>query len=201
MDLLVGIGYLVARYLHIVCGTLIVGGTLFYEMVVPIAIADLKPEQQLAIFARARWVFRQIVWSSAFVLLVSGAITTGQQWRTYVRSQEATIEIRADGSVKTARPSSMFQRPDWWWVAHVSTGFIAVLIAVALTLGSTPPTHPIQWMRLNLIVLMIVIFLGSATRHMRQNFVEQRAEMTDHLSSWGVPLVAPAPTSEPTSQP
>ena len=40
-------------------------------------------------------------------------------------------------------------------------------IAVSLTAGRRPPTHPVQWMRLNMVVLLVVIFLGSATRHMR----------------------------------
>lgn len=43
------------RWLHIVCTTLIVGGTLFYELVVPISIEDLKREQQLYAFARRGW--------------------------------------------------------------------------------------------------------------------------------------------------
>ena len=43
---------------------LLVGGFLFYEMVVPMAIADLKEEAQIAVFARARWVFRWIIWSA-----------------------------------------------------------------------------------------------------------------------------------------
>src|ERR1700761_2694771 len=66
---------LMARYLHIVCATLLVGGTLFYEMVVPVAIADLRPEMQLAIFGRARWVFRQIVWWSAALIIISGIVS------------------------------------------------------------------------------------------------------------------------------
>ncbi len=44
--------YLISRYVHIVCTTLLVGGTLFYEMVVPVAIGELKSEQQLLVFGR-----------------------------------------------------------------------------------------------------------------------------------------------------
>jgi len=75
-DLWTNIILLLSRYLHIVCVTLLVGGTLFYEMVVPVAIGDLKTEQQLSVFARARWVFRWIVWLSAGILLISGTVTT-----------------------------------------------------------------------------------------------------------------------------
>ena len=47
--------YPLSRWLHIVCTTLIVGGTLFFELVLPIAIEDLKREQQLYVFARRGW--------------------------------------------------------------------------------------------------------------------------------------------------
>ncbi len=50
--------FLISRYLHIVCATILVGGTLFYEMIVPAAIDELRPEQQLLIFARAQVVFQ-----------------------------------------------------------------------------------------------------------------------------------------------
>jgi hypothetical protein len=201
VDLLVNIIFLVSRYLHIVCSTLIVGGTLFFEMVVPIAIADLKPEQQLAIFARARWVFRQIVWSSAAVLLISGGITTARQWKFYSHAEGPVIGVTAEGVMQTANPSPM-QRSDWWWIAHVSTGCMAVFIALSLTIGSSPPTYPVQWMRLNLIILMIVIFLGSTTRHVRQNVMEQEADLADRrlaaTSALRIPLLE---STEPTTQP
>ena len=34
---------LISRYLHIACTTVLVGGTLFYEMVVPAAIDETAP--------------------------------------------------------------------------------------------------------------------------------------------------------------
>ena len=49
------------RWLHIVCTTLVVGGTLFFEFVVPIAVEDLKTEQQLTVTGKARWVFRRVI--------------------------------------------------------------------------------------------------------------------------------------------
>src|SRR5690349_10783627 len=75
--------YPITTWLHIVCTTLLVGGTLFYELVVPIAIEDLRPEQQLYVFARARWVFRWVVWVSVALLLVSGLVTTWRMWPIY----------------------------------------------------------------------------------------------------------------------
>src|ERR1700683_354982 len=74
---------LVSRYMHLVCATLLVGGTLFYEMVVPVAIEELKPEQQLVIFARARWVFKWIVWISVIILAGAGIVSSWANWPQY----------------------------------------------------------------------------------------------------------------------
>ena len=154
---------LISRYLHIACTTVLVGGTLFYEMVVPQAIDELKTEQQLDVFGRARWVFRRLVWISAVLLLVSGAISTRKHWASY----QAEPVVYGAMSDPADESPSVFRRPGWWWAAHASTGILTVLIAVYLTTVSRPPDHPIGWMRLNLVILLIVIFLASATRHAR----------------------------------
>ena len=153
---------LISRYLHIACTTVLVGGTLFYEMVVPAAIEELKTEQQLDVFGRARIVFRRLVWISAILLVLSGIVSTRKQWREYSRSEPARLSSIDDDAAAPA-----IRRPGWWWVAHTSTGMLSVVIALYLTTVTRPPDHPIGWMRLNLVILLIVIFLGSATRHVR----------------------------------
>ncbi|HWB53302.1 MAG TPA: hypothetical protein VG722_03890 [Tepidisphaeraceae bacterium] len=165
---------LIARYLHIICATLLVGGTLFYEMVVPIAIADLRPEAQLAIFGRARWVFRQIVWWSAALIILSGVVSAYRQHVIYVYGGHAVVRPEFDPGLDDGGPPTAAARPASWLVAHAAVGIIAVIIAILLTVGSSPPGHPIRWMRLNLVILMIVIFLGSATRQVRLNIEEQK---------------------------
>jgi hypothetical protein len=142
--------YLLARYLHIVCSTVLVGGTLFYEMIVPPAIDELKQEQQLLIFARARWFFKWLVWLSAVIILATGVVSTYGHWEDYMRE-----------------PLSAVARPGWWWAAHASCGALALLISVSLTIGKAPPNQPIRWMRLNLIILLLVMFLASVTRQTR----------------------------------
>jgi uncharacterized membrane protein len=157
---------LVSRYLHIACTTVLVGGTLFYEMVVPAAIDELKTEQQLDVFGRARWVFKRLVWISAILLIVSGAISTRKHWSTYKAEPPTSMAAAATPTHEDDSPG-VLRRPGWWWAAHASTGTLAVLIAVYLTTVTRPPDHPIGWMRLNLVILLIVIFLASATRHVR----------------------------------
>jgi peptidoglycan/LPS O-acetylase OafA/YrhL len=178
-----------ARYLHIVCATLLVGGTLFYEMVVPIAIDELRPEQQLLVIARARWVFKWIVWLSALFILLSGAVSARTHWRAY--TDDSYYQNRAPAGIQAPRDMSgdisPAGRAGWWWVAHASTGIISVIIALSLTIGKTPPSQPIRWMRLNLMILLLVMFLATATRHARLAAEQRRiapgapiAEMHEH---------------------
>jgi hypothetical protein len=158
--------FLFARYLHIVCATVLVGGTLFYEMVVPPAIDELKQEQQLFIIARARLFFKWIVWVSSAIILLSGVVSSYSHWDDYTR--ETTNQFVHTGPHTTEfTETSPMVRPGWWWAAHGSCGILAVLIAVSLTFGKVPPTQPIRWMRLNLIILLLVMFLATVTRQTR----------------------------------
>jgi hypothetical protein len=171
-DYLFHILVLLNRYLHVVCTAMLVGGTLFYEMVVPVAIGELKTEQQLIVFARARWLFRWIVWASAIVLIVTGVVSSYRNLGYYLRAdaQQFVRVPYAPPSMEQEQelPRSALLKPGWWWAAHASTGILTILIALGLTIPKQPPVHPIQWMRINLVLLLVVIFIASATRHVRR---------------------------------
>src|SRR5687768_1760633 len=112
--------YPVSRWVHLVCTTLIVGGTLFFELVLPIAIEDLKREQQLYVMARARLVFRWVVWISVGGLLMSGGVETWRQWGLY-----------GEGAYVSR-----------WAIAHVGLGVVGMTVALVLTMGNRPPENP-----------------------------------------------------------
>lgn len=140
------------RWLHIVCTTTLVGGTLFYEFVIPRAIEELKEEAQLAVLGRVRWVFRQIVLVSAVLLICSGAISTWRIWPTY------------HGPYISALP---------WWIVHVLLGLLALAIAIRLTVGRGVPRHPLGWMRFNFVLLLLVIFFASVARYIRLSIIDE----------------------------
>jgi hypothetical protein len=161
--------FLFSRYFHIVCATILVGGTLFYEMVVPAAIDDLTPEQQLIVFARARWFSKWIVWICSATILISGAVSSFAHWGDYNRDQvlqthSSEHDQPQPGQVMELAPLA---RPGWWWAAHASCGIISVIIALGLTIGKVPPNQPIRWMRLNLVILLLVMFFATVTRQTR----------------------------------
>lgn len=156
---------LLARYVHILCATVLVGGTLFYEMIVPPAIDELKVEQQLLIFARARWLFKWVVWGSAALIIFSGFVSTYAHWHEY--NHDRIYHIEQNNQPALPMELSPMARPGWWWAAHASCGILAVFIALSLTIGKVPPSQPIRWMRLNLVILMLVMFLATVTRQTR----------------------------------
>jgi hypothetical protein len=199
---LIALLYLTARYVHVVAATFLVGGTLFYEMVVPMAIDDLRPEQQLVVFARARLIFTWIVWISCAMMLVSGVVASQEHWDFYnPPEQQAQPRFnwgRLPGywqewgtSRPTSRPQHMHpQRPPrplppeevfvghsgLWWAAHASSGLLSLIIAFGLTLGKAPHPSSVRWMRINLAILLLVMFLASATRQAR--LAEEQHRMT-----------------------
>src|SRR5437762_1733159 len=101
---------LLNRYLHVVCTTLLVGGTLFYEMVVPVAIHELKSEQQLSVFARARWMFKGIVWCSAILLVLTGIVSSSRNLKYYLGA-ESHVRVPYAPRVETEAPQSALMKP------------------------------------------------------------------------------------------
>lgn len=168
-DKLIQVVYLLSRYLHIVASGLLVGGTLFYELIVPVAIDDLRDEQKLSVFARARWAFRGIVWFSAAALLISGAISSYRNWHAYTSDP---FVIYAPAAPQPATRQAGLEQAGHWWVAHASVALIGLIIALLLVKGRTPPRYPIVWMRINLLVLLVAIFMASTTRHVRLRLME-----------------------------
>jgi hypothetical protein len=174
--------YPISAWIHIVSMTLIVGGTLFFELVLPIAIDDLKREQQLYVFARARLVFRWVVWIGAAGLLLSGSIALSGMHRLF-STEEFSVVV-------------------WWAIAHVVLGGIGLISALVLTGGRRPPEDPIRWMRLNLIILLVTIFLGTATRHFQLALSErERVEARGGKVPPATDTVPHAPTRPAATQP
>lgn len=178
--------YAAMRWIHIVSTTLIVGGTLFFEFVVPLATESLKREQQLDVFGKARWVFRQVVWVSSILLLLSGAVSLVRMWDTYTAEQ-----------YRASLP---------WAIGHAALAVVGMGIAIVLSSNPRPPAHHVGWMRFNLAVLLIVIFGANVSRHIRITVREREAAMGreafDRLRQ-PIPYATPdySPATAPTTQP
>ena len=188
------IGYLIARYGHIVAAMLLIGGLMFHEMVVPLALSDEREENRLALFARTRWSFRRIVWGCLLLLLFSGSVISFYRVPIYLQ-QEYSAAGDADGGLLQALPIGL--RTGWWWVAHVSTGVMAMMIALYVIAGDRPIAHPIRWLRLDLVMLLVVVFLGSVTHYVDMVHVQRTLNgvappLRYYLAPPERPAIAPA---------
>jgi peptidoglycan/LPS O-acetylase OafA/YrhL len=151
----------------------IVGGTLSFELVVPLAIGEFKTEVQLALFGRMRWRFRWVVYISALALIITGSVSAYRNWSaidgTYVQT---LAKISTEQNVRAMQDASILNRPRWWFIAHMAVSMVSIVISLMLVSGGRPPDRPIQWMRLNLLILMVAMFLASASRGARQNLFQ-----------------------------
>ena len=168
------------RWLHIVCTALLVGGTLFYEFVIPKAIEDLKEETQLAVLGRVRWFFRQVVLFSGITLILSGSLTIWHQWPLY------------NGQFHPVMP---------WLYWHVGVGLLSLLVAVFAMIRTRSPRQPLLWLRVNFVILLVAIFIVAVARHLRLMIREEQVR-TEH-NPW---LIQPEngeslPPTHPGTQP
>lgn len=177
-EVLYHVFYVTSRWLHVVCTTLIVGGTLFFEFVVPVAIEDLKREQQLAVFGKARWMFRHVVWVCAIILLLSGVASLVRSWETYHRTE--------------------FQSSLPWVFGHVGIGILALGVSLLLNARRRPPTHAVGWLRVSLAMLLLAIFASTVARHIRLTVREkQQAGASRSEPVLGLPV---QPMTQPASK-
>lgn len=156
--------YLICRYAHLVSAMLLVGGILFYEMVVPQAISELTEPVQLAVFARARWVFRWVIFGTVIVMVLSGIYMTVWRMQSYVAGEFVPSSIAIFGGESIPWPL----RTGWWWAAHVLTAVLSMMVAAHLMSGDRPPAHPVSWLRLDLMLLLITVFFAAVTRQVDQ---------------------------------
>jgi hypothetical protein len=178
VETLTGLIYVANEYVHLVAMALLVGGTVFYLWVVPFAIGELKEESQQIVFARARLVFRRVVFVAALFLLISGAFMMARSMWTYTGQQVALFRDVARLSNPTAplphvlEHPSVFERPVLWFSLHVILAVTCLLIAISLVRGGKPPHAPISWMRLNFFLLMLAILVAIMTRNARRTLFD-----------------------------
>jgi uncharacterized membrane protein len=157
------------RWLHIVACTLMVGGVLFFEMVLPLATADLREEQQLAVFGRARWVFRRVFLLSILLLIITGTVSTWRMWRLY-HFDEQTV----GGFFQGSRP---------WVIGHVFLALLAFWIGLRVTRTKFLLPRPVSWLRVLLVILLVSMFTASVARHMRLRIDHMRKYPQGHGES------------------
>lgn len=159
------------RWLHLVASTMLVGGVLFFVFVVPIATADLKAEQQVTVFGRARWMFRKVVGWSLVALVVTGCLSLWRMWTIY-----SGVRSDAPGLWSGSAP---------WAVSHLAVAVVGAAILVRVTATRKIHGHPVPWMWVVLALLLIDILLASISRQMRLDIDDRMLQPPHVLLSTG----------------
>jgi uncharacterized membrane protein len=156
------------RWVHLVAGTLLVGGVLFFEFVVPLATEDLKEEQRLSVFGRARWVFRKIFWISTIALILSGTFSAWRSWNLYLSDEKQV--------------GAFLLGPRPWVLAHVLTAVLGFALVLRVVHVRKVMSRPVAWMQAALMVLLVSMFVASVGRQVRMRIREWR-DAENHPSS------------------
>lgn len=174
--------FALGRWLHLVAMTLLVGGTLFFEFVVPEAIDDLKPEQQLSVFARTRWVFRRIIWICVVLLPITGGMSIHRLWGTYREQGFGVLGLNVSG---------------YWMVAHAVLAMLAITLSVHVGLANARPGRSRAWMQFSLILLLAVMFMAVAARQVRLTVRERERDAQRAIVESARELIANFPATNP----
>jgi uncharacterized membrane protein len=160
----------VNRWVHMVASTLLVGGVLFFEFVVPLATTDLRNEQRMAVFGRARWVFRGVALLSIALLVLSGSISSWQLWPMYGQLDAFT--------------GGWHYGPKPWLVGHIAVGLVGFVIVLRVTNTTRVAPRPVGWLRALLVVLLVSMFFASIARHVRLRVDALRLSPQSQAPAW-----------------
>lgn len=160
----------VNRWVHMVASTLLVGGVLFFEFVVPLATTDLRNEQRMAVFGRARWVFRGVALLSIVLLTLSGSVSAWQVWPMY--------------DALDAFTGGWHYGPKPWLICHAAVGLIGFIIVLRVTNTARVAPRPVGWLRALLVILLVSMFFASIARHVRLRVDALRLSPQLPASTW-----------------
>ena len=54
-----------------------------------------------------------------------------------------------------------------WLYVHVALGTVALIVAVLAMIRTRAPRHPLIWLRVNFVILLIAIFIVAVARQLR----------------------------------
>lgn len=173
--------WLLNRFVHITAATLLVGGTLFYALVVPRGIDDLKESSQTAIIARLRWVFRWIVYSTTIALIISGAGSWVRNWETYTGLEARELSDLAAHSGQKPNLDNVTMKSGLWFHIHMGLAATALVLMIGIIRPMSPPRYPITWLRVSMVVLLMATLAASMTRHSRLRVFEALSDLQQEL--------------------
>ena len=154
---------ILSRWLHIMSAILAIGGTFFMRVILPLGLAHADAASREAVFLRCRRVFKMIIHSCVLLLLLTGAFNTWRAWGDYKLNAPLLHGL---------------------WGPHMFLGLVAMVLAIILLAGKTPPTWHRAGAAATLVILFLAVLLASTLKHFHDQTVR------DHLAHPAAPTPA-----------
>jgi uncharacterized membrane protein len=142
-----------SRWFHIMSAVLVIGGTFFMRVILPLGLAQADPASREAVFLRCRRVFKMLVHTCILFLLLSGAFNT---WR-------------ACDDYKLNRPLM-----PGLWGTHFFLGLTAMVIALILLAPKQPPKWHKTGAAINLVILFLAVAIASTLKYVHDQAIRER---------------------------
>jgi uncharacterized membrane protein len=146
-----------SRWVHIISAVLVIGGTFFIRVILPLGLAQADAASREAVFLRCRRVFKMLVHTCILFLLLSGAFNAWRAWGDYGLNRPVMHGL---------------------WGSHVFLGVTAMVIALLMLAPKQPPKWHKTGAAINLLILFLAVAVASTLK-----FVHDRAVRNPALNS------------------
>jgi putative copper export protein len=143
---------ILARFLHITAAAVAVGGAFFLLIVVPRGLALVDESRREEVLLKIRRGFKMLVHPAILFLILSGVYNTIKLW-------PAKEEM------------GRYHR---FWGPHLVLGLIVFGISLWLLAGKGLRTNHRTWLKVNVVLMMLTLLAGAATRWARLDIVKEK---------------------------
>ncbi len=145
---------ILSRWLHIISAVLVIGGTFFMRIILPLGLAQSDAASREAVFLRCRRIFKMLVHTCILFLLLSGAFNTWRAWGDYRLNRPLMHGL---------------------WGPHLFLGVTAMVIALILLAPKQPPKWHKTGAAVNLVILFLAVAVASTLKFVHDHAVRNPA--------------------------
>lgn len=145
---------ILSRWVHIMSAVLVIGGTFFMRIILPLGLAQADAASREAVFLRCRRIFKMLVHTCILFLLLSGAFNTWRAWKDYGLNHPLMHGL---------------------WGPHMFLGVTAMVIALILLASKQPPKWHKTGAAINLVILFLAVAVASTLKFVHDHAVRNPA--------------------------
>jgi uncharacterized membrane protein len=146
------------RWLHVATACVAVGGVFFVRIILPAGLAVLPSDSAKAAFLRTRAIFKRVIHTCIFLLLISGTYNAVRNWPAYT-------------AMGPGIGHGLFG-------IHLLLALVVFGIALWLLAGKEPPVNHRKWAAVNLTLLLLAVAAASTLKYAREHAAKSPAPVS-----------------------